>query len=74
MSENDVSARSRREGGWDMRVAFIERRQCWWWNAWRAATSTELYGFADTRADAWSAMNDAISGAQLPDQLREQRS
>jgi hypothetical protein len=54
-------------------VAYVERRQRWWWNAWRAATSTELYGFADTRDDAWSAMNQAISAAQVPDQLSERR-
>jgi hypothetical protein len=68
-----VAVGGRREGGWDMRVVFVERRQRWWWNAWRATTSTELYGFADSRADAWSAMNEAISAAQVPAQLRERR-
>jgi hypothetical protein len=76
MNENNMhraAAGGRREDGWDIRVAFVERRQCWWWNAWRAATSTELYGFADTRAEAWSAMNQAISAAQVSDELRERR-
>lgn len=56
-----------------MRVVFVEQRKAWWWNAWRAATSTELYGFADTRADAWSAMNEAIGSAQVSDQLSARR-
>jgi hypothetical protein len=64
---------SRRDRGWDVRVVYVERRQRWWWNAWRASTSTELYGFAQTRADAWSAMNEAISTAEVPDQLEERR-
>ena len=45
------------DGSWDLRVAFIEKRQLWWWSAWQATTSTERYGFASTRAEAWSAMN-----------------
>ena len=68
-----VAAGGRCEGGWDMRVVFVERRQSWWWNAWRATTSTELYGFADSRADAWSAMHEAINTAPVPDQLGERR-
>lgn len=39
---------------------FIERRQLWWWNAWHAATATELYGFADSRDEAIRAMYQAI--------------
>ena len=62
------------DGGWDMRVVFIERRRRWWWSAWQATTSTELYGFADSRAEAWSAMNEAINAAHVPDQLRDRRS
>lgn len=75
MSENtpQVPAVGRWDGGWDLRVVFIERRGRWWWNAWRAATFTELYGFADTRIDAWSAMHDAMSAAPVPDQLRQRR-
>jgi hypothetical protein len=73
MSEENADMASGRRGGWDMRVVFIERRRHWWWNAWRPATSTELYGFAETRADAWSAMNEAVSAAPVPDQLRERR-
>jgi hypothetical protein len=56
-----------------MRVVLVERRQRWWWNAWRAATSTELCGFADSRADAWAAMNVAINAASVPDQLAQRR-
>jgi hypothetical protein len=73
MSEGNVDTVGGRREGWDVRVVFIERRQQWWWNAWRPATSTELYGFADTRADAWSAMSEAISAASEPDQLRKRR-
>jgi hypothetical protein len=73
MSEDIPDLPGGRCEGWDMRVVFIERRQHWWWNAWRPATSTELYSFANTRADAWSAMNAAVSAASVPDQLRERR-
>jgi hypothetical protein len=38
--------------GWDVRVVWNERRQQWWWNAWRELTSTELSGFADSREAA----------------------
>jgi hypothetical protein len=68
-----VAAGGHRDGGWDVRVRFVQRRQRWWWNAWRATTSTELYGFADSRTDAWSAMNQAINTAQVPDQLPARR-
>jgi hypothetical protein len=50
---------------WDTRVVFIERQQRWWWNAWLAATETELYGFADTHEDASRAMNRAIRQTEL---------
>jgi hypothetical protein len=73
ISESWRPTEGRREGGWDMRVVFIERRRSWWWNAWRPATSTELYGFADTPADAWAAMDSAISAAQVPDQVAQRR-
>lgn len=48
---------------WDTRVVFIERRQRWWWNAWRESTSTELYGFASSREEASQAMYQAIEHA-----------
>jgi hypothetical protein len=41
------------------------------WNAWRPATSTELYGFTDTQIEAWQALADAIDGTQMPDQLQQ---
>jgi hypothetical protein len=66
MSEDNADKAGGRREGWDMRVVFIERRQNWWWNAWPLATSTELYGFAETRADAWSATSKAISAASTP--------
>lgn len=56
--------------GWDTRVVFLERRQRWWWNAWLAATDTELYGFADSQEAAYRAMQVAIreaSSAAPPD-------
>lgn len=71
---SDVSAfRGRREGGWDLRVVFVERRKRWWWNAWQAATDTELYGFAENRTAAWTAMSEAIGIDRPPDQLGERR-
>lgn len=51
---------------WDLRVVWIDRRQRWWWNAWRESTSTELSGFADSRDAAWTAMNTAVSAAMVP--------
>ena len=54
MSKGYVDTAGGRREGWDVRVVFIEHRQHWWWNAWRPATSTELYGFADTRAEAFA--------------------
>lgn len=69
----DVAAGGRRVNGWDMWVVYVERRQRWWWNAWRATTSTELYGFTDSRADAWTVMSAAINTAHVPDQLAQQR-
>ena len=48
---------------WDTRVVFNDRSQWWWWNAWQESTTTELYGFADSREDAWLAMQEAISAA-----------
>jgi len=55
-----VASGDRRVRAWDTRVVFIERRELWWWNAWHAATSTELYGFADSREEAIRAMYQAI--------------
>lgn len=69
----DLAARGRREGGWDLRVVFVERQRRWWWNAWFPVTSTELYGFADSKAAAWAAMDAAVGRTRLPDQLDEQR-
>jgi hypothetical protein len=59
---------------WDMRVVYLERRQRWWWNAWLAATETELWGFADSQEAAYRAMQVAIreaGSAPLPDRPRE---
>lgn len=49
---------------WDTRVVYIERRQRWWWNAWLAATETELWGFADSQEAAYRAMQVAIGKAR----------
>jgi hypothetical protein len=46
-----------------MRVVYLERRQRWWWNAWLAATETELWGFADSQESAYRAMQVAIREA-----------
>jgi hypothetical protein len=48
---------------WDTRVVYVEKRQRWWWNAWRQSTSTELYGFADSQEEANRAMYQAIEQA-----------
>jgi hypothetical protein len=45
---------------WDTRIVWIERRQRWWWNAWRESTSTELWGFADSQLDALRGMTAAL--------------
>jgi hypothetical protein len=45
---------------WDCRVLFVERKQRWWWNAFRESTFTELYGFADSQQAAKQAMYQAI--------------
>jgi hypothetical protein len=44
----------------DTRIVYIEKRRRWWWNAWRASTATELYGFADSREQAQRQMFEAI--------------
>lgn len=49
---------------WDTCVCFIERRQRWWWNAYRRSTGTELYGFADSREQARQTMYRAIERAE----------
>jgi hypothetical protein len=51
---------------WDTRVVYIAKRQRWWWNAWREATRTELYGFAVSREDATQDMYQAIQRAGPP--------
>jgi hypothetical protein len=49
-----------------MRVVYVELRQCWWWNAWREATATELSGFAASQEEAGRAMYQAIEEAGPP--------
>jgi hypothetical protein len=51
---------------WDTRVVYIERRRRWWWNAWLGSTATELYGFADTQAEAARQMYRAIEEVSKP--------
>jgi hypothetical protein len=48
---------------WDTRVVWNVARGCWWWNAWRETTSTEVWGFADSAEDAMRAMTVAIQRA-----------
>jgi hypothetical protein len=48
---------------WDTCVVYVERRQRWWWNAWRPSTCTELSGFADSQEEAARAMLRAIEDA-----------
>lgn len=59
-----MSLRRSSELSWDTRVVFIQRQQRWWWNAWLADTSTELYGFADSEEAAAEAMRQAIREAR----------
>jgi hypothetical protein len=56
---------------WDTRVVYIERHGRWWWNAWLAATETELYGFADTQEVAYRAMQVAIRQARTTPPTQE---
>jgi hypothetical protein len=58
-----VNAQWSSDLSWDTRVVYIERRQRWWWNAWLAATETELWGFADSQETAYRAMQRAIRDA-----------
>ena len=51
---------------WDTRVVYIEKQRRWWWNAWLAASATELYGFADSQEDASRDMYQAIQRSGLP--------
>jgi hypothetical protein len=48
---------------WDTCVVFLTDRRCWWWNAWRELTATELHGFADSEEEARQAMTRAIEQA-----------
>jgi hypothetical protein len=48
---------------WDTRVVYIEKHGRWWWNAWRASTATELYGFAESEEEAARQMYWAIEQA-----------
>lgn len=52
-----------RRQGWDTCVVFVERRQRWWWNAWRPSTCTELSGFADSEEEAAQELFRAIERA-----------
>jgi hypothetical protein len=45
---------------WDARVVWLEQKQTWWWNAYRARTGTELHGFADSQEEATRALYEAI--------------
>ncbi len=62
--DDPLNAQWSSDQSWDTRVVFIERHQRWWWNAWLAATETELYGFADSREEATRAMYQAIENAR----------
>jgi hypothetical protein len=44
-------------------LVFVQKQRRWWWNAWREATATELYGFADSQEAASRAMYQAIERA-----------
>jgi hypothetical protein len=64
VADGPMTARWSSSLSWDTRVVFIERHGRWWWNAWLAATETELYGFADSREEATRAMYQAIKEAR----------
>ncbi|TQM14786.1 hypothetical protein [Pseudonocardia kunmingensis] len=48
---------------WDTCVVYVERRQRWWWNAWRPSTVTELSGFAESEEQARREMARAVVAA-----------
>ena len=50
--------------GWDTRILWLEQKRRWWWNAWHAATTTELYGFADSESGARRDLTAAIADAE----------
>jgi hypothetical protein len=68
-----VNARWSSDLNWDTRVVYIERQQRWWWNAWLAATETELHGFADSQEEATQAMHQAIKEARRTPTLLRRR-
>ena len=57
-------------GEWDTRVQWLPKKQAWWWNAWREATATELWGFAESKENALRAMVKAMRDAGYPDPFR----
>jgi hypothetical protein len=59
-SSMKVARRKVTQREWDIKVVWIERRQKWWWNAWQESTSTELWGFAESRELAVTALTAAV--------------
>lgn len=55
---------------WDARIVWNVRHERWWWNAWREATATELWGFADSPEDALRDMTAAIKQATAPPPIK----
>ena len=53
-----------RDREWDLRIVWNERHGRWWWNAWRESTSTELWGFTDSRENALRDMSAAVQNVQ----------
>lgn len=47
---------------WDT-VIVLKAAGCWWWNAWREQTATELSGTAGTLGEARTAMERAVGAA-----------
>jgi hypothetical protein len=56
------------EREWDIRIVWNVKHQRWWWNAWREASATELWGFADSQEEALQALMEAMRAAGYPDQ------
>jgi hypothetical protein len=48
---------------WD--VVITQCGDHWWWNAWRASTSTELSGTAPSRDEAQRDVDAAIADANV---------
>ena len=45
---------------WKTRIAWNVRQERWWWSAWCPTIGTELWGFVESKDQAFSAMTAAV--------------